>query len=145
VIDPTRSNWNDPLIIKGLQFPVSMIQEGIAMPSNAPRVSQRYFYHRGSAMTFADGPGIIGGSLKGTGIRYNIAPQLRGPANAGTEITVNAWEIVDAGMQTNYMLGSTEIGAIVNPVVARMMLGEIPIESGTTLIYEQLTKFSAGM
>jgi multiple sugar transport system substrate-binding protein len=206
IIDPIKSYWNDPLVIKGLEFPVSMIQEGIAMPSNAPRVSQRYFYHRGSAMTFADGPGIIGGSLKGTGIRYNIAPQLRGPVNAGTEITVNAWEIVDAslnkdaawewikflslnveshsklveytgrapsltqlqgryralnpdlpsnftafftsaaapGTQTNYLLlQSTEIGAVVTPLITQMMLGQIPIETGTQLIHEQVSRILA--
>jgi multiple sugar transport system substrate-binding protein len=203
VIDPTKSYWNDPLVIKGLEFPVSMIQEGIAMPSNAPRVAQRYFYHQGTAMSFVDGPGMIGGSLKGTGIRYNIAPQLRGPANSGTEITVDAWEIIDvspnkdaawewvkflsldveshsklveytgrapsltqlqgryralnpdlpsnftaffasagaAGTQTNYLLlQSSEIGAVVNPLMTQIMLGQIPIESGTALIHEHVSR-----
>ncbi|HHT26906.1 MAG TPA: hypothetical protein GXZ82_06635, partial [Firmicutes bacterium] len=46
-----------------------------------------------------------------------------------------------AGTQTNYLLlQSSEIGAVVNPLMTQMMLGQIPIETGTELIHEHVSR-----
>jgi hypothetical protein len=48
------------------------------------------------------------------------------------------------GTQTNYLLlQSTEIGAVVTPLITQMMLGQIPIETGTQLIHEQVSRILA--
>ena len=49
-----------------------------------------------TAFSLVDGPGAIGAYYKGTDLRYNIAPQVHGPENNATEITMGVFEMVDA-------------------------------------------------
>jgi multiple sugar transport system substrate-binding protein len=94
VIDPTKSYWNDPHVAQGLEFPLSMMLEGIATKPNTPGVAQTYFWFGRMGMSLVDGPGSIGAYLREKPFAYNIAPQVRGPVNAGTEITVDAYEMI---------------------------------------------------
>jgi multiple sugar transport system substrate-binding protein len=94
VIDPTKSNWNDPRVVQGFQFPLTLMSEGLGPKSNTSGVAQTYFWFGRTAISMVDGPGSIGAYLKDRDIPYNIAQQVRGPVNAGTEITVDAYEMI---------------------------------------------------
>ena len=96
VLDPTKSNWNDSRIVKGLQFPLAIMNEGLGPKPSTPNWSQLYMWLGKTAFSLVDGPGAIGAYYKGTDLRYNIAPQVHGPENNATEITMGVFEMVDA-------------------------------------------------
>lgn len=95
VLEPTKSNWNDPRVAQGLKFPLTIMNEGIGFKPSTPNYSQLHMWLGKSAFSLVDGPGAIGAYFKDTDLRYNIAPQVHGPANNATEITMGVFEMVD--------------------------------------------------
>lgn len=93
MLDPTKSNWLDPCIAQAFQFPVTLFTEGLGLKSNTPNASQYVFWYGRSAMSLVDGPGVVGAYLKDRQFAYDIAPQVHGPVNAGTEITMDTYEM----------------------------------------------------
>lgn len=98
VIAPTKPSWNTPEVAQGLSFPLRAMTEKIApsLTTSSAAVTQSYFWKGNNAVSLVDGPGIIGAYLKDAPFRWNIAQQVAGPVNAGSEITVDAFQIVDA-------------------------------------------------
>lgn len=96
IVDPTESRWNTPEVITGFDFPISVFRAGISPAYGSPEYSAGALARGTAAMTFKDGPGAIGARLTDVPFRWDIAPQVRGPKNAGSEIAVSGFQMVAA-------------------------------------------------
>lgn len=206
IIDPTRSTWNDPRVLTGLRFPLTAQMDNISPKTNTPNYTQTYFWFGKTALDLVDGPGVIGAYLKDASFNWNIAPQVRGPENAGSEIALGAFQIVgdsknkeaawrwlkyisldmesharfveltgrapslnalqsryrnlcpylpsnfmaffqtagDPDTKMNYvLLQSSDINAVVNPLITQAFLGQIPLETAVTQIHDLVSAILA--
>lgn len=96
VYDPTQSYWNTPEVVRGLNFPLTVMRDGLGPKSNTAGVKETYFWFGRTAIDLVDGPGITGDYLKTASFGWDIAPQINGPVNSSSEITVDAFEMLEA-------------------------------------------------
>ncbi|NLN29129.1 MAG: extracellular solute-binding protein [Firmicutes bacterium] len=99
LIDPTQSYWTDPKVAAGFAFPVAVFEQNVAPRLGTPNIANYHFWTGRSAMSLVDGPGIVRASLRDVDFNWDVAPQVRGPEHAGSEIAVSGFQMVS---QTRY-------------------------------------------
>lgn len=101
LIDPTTSNWTDPKVAEGFAFPISVFEQNVAPKPGTPGVADYYFWTGRSAISMVDGPGLLRASLLDVPFNWDVAPQVRGPENAGTEIAVSGFQMISQSRHPN--------------------------------------------
>lgn len=94
-VDPTESYWNSSEVREGLQFPVSFYEAGTTPPRDLPNLADTYLWTGRTAFSLVDGPGLIGARMANVSFDWNIAPQVRGPENSGSEIAIGGFQMVN--------------------------------------------------
>ncbi len=93
-VNPTESKWNSEEVREGLQFPLSFYEAEATPPRNFPNLSSTYLWTGRTAFSMVDGPGTVGGSMANVSFDWDIARQVRGPENGGSEIAVSGFQML---------------------------------------------------
>lgn len=94
LVDPTQSFWTDAKVAEGFAFPLAVFEQNLAPRPGMPNLANYHFWTGRSAMSLVDGPGIVRASLRDVDFKWDVAPQVRGPENAGSEIAVSGYQMV---------------------------------------------------
>lgn len=90
-IYPDEARFNTPGVRQGLEYILEHIERGFSPHPTFPRPSDFYFWQGKTAVSYVDGPGILGtGYLPGVSFDWDIAPHPKGPDNNGSALIIPA-------------------------------------------------------
>ncbi len=93
-VQPSRSRWTSPEVVKALEWIQKLVTTDLAAPLTTPNITNYYFWNGLSGIDICDGPGIIGAYMVNARFAWDIAPQPLGPANRGSEIALDVFQIM---------------------------------------------------
>ncbi|HEX6972656.1 MAG TPA: hypothetical protein VF234_10605, partial [Limnochordia bacterium] len=92
-VTPTRSLWNSPEVLRGIEFVNSIFQAGVTARWQVDNWRDFYFWNGSSAIDLVDQPSIIGVYLKNARFDWDMALQPKGPYSRATRVAVEGYMI----------------------------------------------------